>query len=119
MLRVPSVFWIRVSNLSGDCDLIQVLVLHRPIGLVCIIEHYGHCCLGHPSLPLLIDQLLQAVGPHLAGTHKTLSRCRTTLLTYVNLVSVALSRAHKLFYVCIKKMRLHSSWEYHSKQQER
>lgn len=102
-IACPNCFCEASPNLSGDCDLIQVLILHRPIGLVCVVEHYGHCRLGHPSLPLFVDQLLQAVGPHLARMQKPLSRCRLNLkvLTHVSLAeaekSVSLSRMRKLF----------------------
>ncbi len=32
--------WQWEPDLSGDCDLIKVLILHRPIGLVRVVEDY-------------------------------------------------------------------------------
>ena len=47
--------------LSGDCDLIQVLVLHWAIGLVRVVENNRHSRLCHASLPLFVHELLQAI----------------------------------------------------------
>ena len=66
-----------MPHLSGDCDLIEVLILHRAICLVRVVEDDGHCSLCHPSLTLLVHQLLQAIGSNL---RRTLSRAAADLL---------------------------------------
>ena len=53
------------AHLSGDCNLIKVLILYRTICFVRVVEDDGHCSLCHPSLTLLVHQLLQAIGPNL------------------------------------------------------
>ena len=52
-------------DLSGDCDLIQVLILQRPVRLVRVIKYYRYCRLCHTRLPLFVYKLLQAIRAHL------------------------------------------------------
>ena len=53
------------ADLPCDDQPVMLLIAHRAVGLVQVVEGDGHGGLGDPSLPLLVHQLLQAVGPHL------------------------------------------------------
>ena len=54
-----------MPHLSGNCDLIEVLILYRTICIVRVVEDDGHCRLCHTSLALFVHQLLQAIGSDL------------------------------------------------------
>lgn len=57
------------AHLPRDSDMVQVLVLDRSIGLVAVVEHNGDGRFGDPGLALLVDQVLQAVCPHLCAAN--------------------------------------------------
>ena len=46
------------SNLSCDGELVKMLISHRAVLLVLVVEHNGHAGLGDSSLALLVDKLL-------------------------------------------------------------
>jgi len=57
-----------MSHLSSDCKLVEVLVTHRAVLFVLIIEDNRHAGFCDPCLPLLVDELLQAVCTDLHAT---------------------------------------------------
>jgi len=65
----------QITDLSGDSQLVKVLVAHGAVLLVMVIEDNGHAGLGDACLPLLVDQLLQAVCPHLWGEIASCAYC--------------------------------------------
>ena len=66
-----------MPHLSGDCNLIKMLILYRTVCLVRVVEDDGHCSLCHPSLTLFVHQLLQAIGSNL---HRVVSRTAADIL---------------------------------------
>ena len=50
------------DNLSGNCNLIIVLIAKRRLFLVSVVESDGDSCLGHSSLTILVDELLKIAG---------------------------------------------------------
>lgn len=58
------------TNLTGDSDLIMLLVANRTVGLVQVVEDNRHRSLGHTCLPLLIHQLLQAPSTNLRDDNR-------------------------------------------------
>ena len=55
----------RGTDLASDGDLVVILIADRTPGLLSIWEDNGHSGLGHPSLSLLVNELLQIGHPHL------------------------------------------------------
>jgi hypothetical protein len=56
----------RMCNLARDGDLGRVLVAERGAGAVGVVEDDGDGCLGDSGLALLVDELLERGGAHLA-----------------------------------------------------
>lgn len=52
-------------HLTGDRDLVEVLVAHGASLLVCIVKVDADRGLGHPGLALLVDKLLQIANANL------------------------------------------------------
>jgi len=55
-----------MCNLARDSDLGRVLVAERGAGAVGVVEDNGDGSLGDPGLALLVDELLERGGAHLA-----------------------------------------------------
>ena len=54
-------------------DLIVLFVTHRAARLVLVVEDKSHAGLGHASLAMFVDQLLEVVGTHLEKKRGSLS----------------------------------------------
>lgn len=54
------------NNLARDSDLGRVLIAERGAGAVGVVEDDGDGSLGDPGLALLVDELLERGGAHLA-----------------------------------------------------
>lgn len=64
------------SYLPGNCELVEMLIAHRSVLLVLIIEHDRDARLSDPGLALLVDEVLQTVGTNLQARGPSLTLVR-------------------------------------------
>ena len=55
------------DDLPSHGDLVMLLVTHRTLRLVTVVEHKGDSGFGHTCLPLLVHKILQTARTHLRG----------------------------------------------------
>jgi len=55
--------------LSGDCDVLLVLVAGRPICWVVVVEDNADCCFCDACTSLFVHKFLKILGTHLYERH--------------------------------------------------